>query len=437
MDAASWPNVRYKIAIWLLGLLAVFTWRLLPAAYAEAEAWQVAAALGGSTTTYAFGSQAYTRAAPFLTLAQRAQFSRGSVLFNQPREDFVTTSLIGQQAIVLHTQFNAHSCVQCHVRDGRSLTQVGDEPQGPLVARLGYQDGRETRVSLQSTNSAQTSDITLDWRYIVGSYADGTTYTLRAPVVSIKGTKGGTPSVRAAPAVYGLGLLEAIDEATLQHLEARRAHSSLGIVGQLRWIEDGSGRRHIGRFGWKADVTNLRSQVHAALDEELGVKIIKTDKLNPHDTQDIQDLLAYMQLLGVAARAQTREPVIMQGAMLFKKMHCVACHVPALFTGKTHAVAGLRQQLIHPYTDLMLHDMGTGLMSDTSTIGRHWRTPALWGIGLQSQVAAQAGYLHDGRAKNLSEAILWHGGEGEVSRMAFVAAERTERQALLAFLASL
>ncbi|NVM77449.1 CxxC motif-containing protein (DUF1111 family) [Duganella sp. SG902] len=393
--------------------------------------------MGGSATVHSYGSQAYTRAAPFLTLAQRTEFSRGAALFTLPREDYQDIPVPGHRNIVLHGQFNARSCAECHVRDGRSLAQPGAEPVSPLVLRLSSGDGEESRLRLQADSLAQAPRVALVWSEQSGRYADGTLYMLRAPVLAIADAHAPAASLRAAPSVYGLGLLEAVDDATLQALAGRRVFADLGIHGQLRWLEDDRGQRRIGRFGWKADMPDLRSQVRGALDEELGLALPSEAPSQTATVQVVDDLVAYMRLLGVGARAQTRGAELQRGAAMFERMHCVACHVPVLRTGTKHPVAGLRRQLIHPYSDLLLHDMGIGLMNDASPIGRRWRTPPLWGIGLQSQVAAQAGYLHDGRARNLSEAILWHGGEGQGSRDAFVAAEDAERRALLAFLASL
>lgn len=425
------------ITLCLLGLSAGLAWRVLAAPNTVVAAWQEATALGGSATTYSYGSQGYTRAAPFLNPAQRAQFSRGAVLFNQPREDYATDVQAGYDAINLGVQFNARSCVECHVRDGRSLTQPGAEPESPLVLRLGHGERKEKRLRLRAISPAQAPAVDLAWRKFYGSYADGANYTLRAPVIRIGDVVATAASLRAAPAVYGLGLLEAIDDTTLVELANGHEYADLGITGSLRWIEDGRGGRRIGRFGWKGDNPSLLSQVRGALEEEIGVQL-PADRASPaKPAQLASDLLAYMQLLGVGARTQAQNPMVQRGAVLFERMHCSACHVPTLRTGTTHPVAGLRRQLIHPYSDLLLHDMGPGLMSGESPTGRRWRTPPLWGIGLQAQVAAQAGYLHDGRARDLSEAILWHGGEGERSRAAFVAAEDAERSALLAFLASL
>jgi CxxC motif-containing protein (DUF1111 family) len=412
-------------------------WRVSAAPSTKEATWQNATSLGGSATVYSYGSQAYTRAAPFLTLEQRTAFARGAELFNQLREQFAADALPSNQSIVLHEQFNAHSCAECHVRDGRSLTQAGDESQSPLVLRLGGGDGIETRFRLQSVHPGQAPIIKVDWRELSGSYADGTTYSLRAPMISIGGVSVSAASLRAAPPVYGLGLLEAVDGTTLQRMASQHTHANLGITGQLRWIDDEHGGRSIGRFGWKADLSGLLPQVRTALDEELGVQISATGVAHVAEAQVHLDLFNYMQLLGVGARTQTQGVELRRGAVQFERMHCAACHIPALRTGSTHPVASLRRQLIHPYSDLLLHNMGPGLMSDTSSIGRLWRTPPLWGIGLQSQVASQAGYLHDGRARNLSEAILWHGGEGEASRLAFVNADDAERRALISFIASL
>jgi CxxC motif-containing protein (DUF1111 family) len=118
----------------------------------------------------------------------------------------------------------------------------------------------------------------------------------------------------------------------------------------------------------------------------------------------------------------------------------VHCHFATLVTAETAAFAELAQQTIHPYSDLLLHDMGEGLADhrpDYAASGREWRTPPLWGIGLSKTVTGYEYYLHDGRARSLSEAILWHSGEAQQARDSFIALPEKERQAILRFLGSL
>lgn len=146
---------------------------------------------------------------------------------------------------------------------------------------------------------------------------------------------------------------------------------------------------------------------------------------------------SFMRHTAVPARRNLDDPRVQQGERLFAEARCAVCHVPALRTGEVPGQPSLSNQLIRPYSDLLLHDMGEELADnrpDSEATGREWRTPPLWGIGLTEAVNGNANYLHDGRARTLTEAILWHGGEAEVSRAAFKSMTSAERQALVAFL---
>jgi CxxC motif-containing protein (DUF1111 family) len=148
----------------------------------------------------------------------------------------------------------------------------------------------------------------------------------------------------------------------------------------------------------------------------------------------------YVALLGIGARRDLSNPQAIRGAQVFASSQCVKCHTPDLTTGPHHPMAELRNQTIHPYTDMLLHDMGPGLadnMGEGGASGSEWRTPPLWGIGLTAGVSGGEAYLHDGRARTLEEAILWHGGEAEASKEAFRTLPSADRAALIKFLKSL
>ena len=148
----------------------------------------------------------------------------------------------------------------------------------------------------------------------------------------------------------------------------------------------------------------------------------------------------YVQTLAVPARRNVDDPQVMHGEQLFAQAQCASCHIPTLRTGVLPGVPSVSNQTIHPYTDLLLHDLGPGLADnrpDFRAGGKEWRTPPLWGIGLVQTVNGHTNFLHDGRARNLMEAILWHGGEAEKSRQTTLQMSSTERDALIAFLESL
>ena len=150
-------------------------------------------------------------------------------------------------------------------------------------------------------------------------------------------------------------------------------------------------------------------------------------------------MVFYVSTLAVPARRDVDSPQIRSGAKLFGQAGCAACHVPAMRTG-SHQIAALAGQYIQPFTDLLLHDMGEGLADgrpDYEADGREWRTPPLWGIGLVKTVNKHTNFLHDGRARNLEEAILWHGGEAEASKETFRSMTAEERRTLISFVNSL
>jgi len=265
-------------------------------------------------------------------------------------------------------------------------------------------------------------------------------------------------SLRIAQPLPGAGLLAAVDEAEILAKSDPGDKDGDGISGRPNWRTDpATGKRLLGRFGWKAGEVTLEAQNARAALTDIGL----TSRLFPRencppvqrrcarspsggtpelsDTQ-LAELTFYTAALAVPTRRQARDPAVLAGGRLFVSMGCAACHRPALKTSATRGPAWARGRAIHPFTDLLLHDMGAGLADsfpEGTATGREWRTPPLWGIGLTRDVTGEEGYLHDGRARSLAEAILWHGGEAEPAKEAFRNAGRRKRDALVAFLRSL
>jgi CxxC motif-containing protein (DUF1111 family) len=281
-------------------------------------------------------------------------------------------------------------------------------------------------------------------------------------------------SLRAAQPLLGAGLLEAVPESDI----LARAHATPdedGVKGQANYVFDPeSGAVRLGRFGWKAGKISLRHQAAAALLQDMSVTTpvyptrdclagpaqCTAAKAQPGLAEsDLQTISRYLELLAVPAQRSLAsgfpkgvapladldvDPAkVAAGAKVFQTMRCTSCHVDTMKTGAGHPLAELRSQTIKPYTDLLLHDMGPGL-ADTyvegSASGNLWRTSPLWGIGYTDRVmgtAGKVGYLHDGRARTLTEAVMWHGGEAAKAQQRFVALSATDRAALLAFLQSL
>jgi CxxC motif-containing protein (DUF1111 family) len=292
--------------------------------------------------------------------------------------------------------------------------------------------------------------------------------------VAFEGPVPDVYSLRAAQPMIGMGLIEAIPEATIL-ANARSTPDADGVKGVANFVFDPeTGAVRLGRYGWKAAKATLRHQAATALLLDMSVTSpVYKNRSCSYDQAgcanaapqkgiteaDLQALSNYLALVAVPAQRSLAsgfpkgvaplpeldvDPVrIKTGSSVFQTLRCTACHTAELKTGGGHLFAELRNQTIRPYSDLLLHDMGSGLAdkyAEGRATGAMWRTSPLWGIGYTERVmgkSAQAGYLHDGRARNLTEAILWHGGEGDKARQRFQALGKTDRDALLAFLQSL
>jgi CxxC motif-containing protein (DUF1111 family) len=260
------------------------------------------------------------------------------------------------------------------------------------------------------------------------------------------------------PGLIGLGLLEAIDEADILANARRQAEANQGIAGRPNRVWDIARQQTVlGRFGWKAGQPSLDQQnLHAfAADMGLTSRLLPNDDCSAAQTAcraapqggqpDVSDhilaqVLFYSRNLAVPARRKVDDPQVLAGKALFRQAYCQDCHVPKYTTRADAAEPELAAQVIRPYTDLLLHDMGEGLADHRPEFqagGRDWRTPPLWGIGLTETVNGHSRFLHDGRARNLLEAVLWHGGEAEASRQRVLTFDAGQRAALLAFLNSL
>jgi CxxC motif-containing protein (DUF1111 family) len=360
--------------------------------------------------------------------------------------------------------YNNTSCNGCHLRNGRGMPVMGSGPQRTqLLVRVSLPNGTPnhpngavpvpglgTQIADQAVYGyTPEASVTLSWEETKGSYGDGTAYSLRAPRIHITPRDGSTlpsnllTSLRLPPPVFGLGLLEAIPASTLRAMEDVDDHNRDGISGRVNEVWDlQAGALAPGRFGLKANSPNLLQQSAEAYLNDMGV----TNPLLPepdgtHDLpwETLEAAAFYAQSLGVPARTALDDPEVQHGEELFRSIGCESCHRETLATGE-HPQPELVRERIHPYTDLLLHDMGTGLADgrpDGLANGQEWRTTPLWGLGLTQTVLPYASYLHDGRARTLEEAILWHGGEAERSRERFRNMPSTDRLAMVKFLGSL
>lgn len=428
---------------------------------------------GGETTTFDFSQNAFSIQATNLNNQEGLDFFVGNSLFNQ---NWVTAPASTTARDGLGPLFNAHSCSGCHGDDGRGRPPLytGEVDHG-LLLRLSIFGTNANGGSLNEPNyGGQLQDqsiLTIDteaafeisYQEIVGQYADGTSYTLQKPIYHITNLMYGpianniNISPRVANQMIGLGLLEAIDENTLLNFSDENDSNSDGISGRPNYVWDvENNSTKIGRFGWKANQPNLRQQVAAAFNGDIGITStlfplencppgVDCNTLPNGGSPEIPDnnlnhVTLYSSTLGVPARRNWDEIEIQEGKALFNQINCNSCHIPQIVTGNHPTIDALSNQIIRPYTDLLLHDMGDEL-SDNSTdflaTGNEWRTPPLWGIGLIETVNGHTRLLHDGRARNMEEAILWHGGEAENSKIAFKNLDAINREKVIAFLNTL
>jgi CxxC motif-containing protein (DUF1111 family) len=283
---------------------------------------------------------------------------------------------------------------------------------------------------------------------INGTYADSTPYSLRKPGYSFTGVTPSHFSVRLAPPLVGLGLLEAVRESDVAALADPGDADADGISGRMQTVTDPeTGGERLGRFTYKGGRARVSHQVAGALNTDMGVTTSVFPILDGEATggtpelsdTDLDYMTRYVALLGVQARRDLADPQALQGEALFDTAGCVQCHTPQFTTSPYHPMAELRSQVIYPYTDLLLHDMGPGLadtMGEGDASGSEWRTAPLWNIGHTLGVSGGEAYLHDGRARTLEEAILWHGGEADAVITEFRDLSAERRAQLIRFVES-
>lgn len=430
--------------------------------------------LGGQTTIYNQTRNAFGQPIPGLEREQELLFFVGNSFFNQ---NWVTAPSSTTARDGLGPMFNARSCASCHFKDGRGRPPEfdGEAPTGLLIRlsmrnrNLDWSNQPESAYGGQFQDTAledidDEGDLIIRYETITGTLGDGTAYELRDPMYTFENLAYGEmhPEVMKSPRVanqmIGLGLLEAIAEDTLLALADPNDRDKDGISGRPNYVWDYyNDQLAIGRFGWKANQPHLLQQSAAAFNGDIGI----TTNLFPHqncsavqddcldavdggepeiDDDDLLKVVLYASSLSVPAQRNFEDEQVRRGEAVFVDLQCNGCHTMTLETGIHPTIPALSNQIIHPFTDLLLHDMGEGLADDRpdfQATGTEWRTPPLWGIGLFETVNGHTYYLHDGRARNLVEAILWHGGEAEASRDEFKDLSQADREALIEFLKSL
>jgi len=435
--------------------------------------------LGGGGSTGTSNRNAFSLPNRSLPGSERGEFEVGDSFFTQKWVIAPASTTVRDG---LGPLFNAEACASCHVLDGRAAPPDEDDRSPGLLFRLsvpgadsdgGTGEGRQEGNPVPGYGGqlqdrgipgvAPEGSMGISYDEIEGTYDDGTAYSLLAPTYTIEDPAyGPLPddvliSPRIAPPTIGMGLLEAIpEEQVLARADAEDTDGD-GISGRPnRVLDPATGEQALGRFGWKANVATVAQQTVGAFHADIGITstIFPTQDCTPIeiacreaieggqpeiDDQTLDAVVFYTRVVAVPKRRPPEDGIDVKGAELFAQLGCASCHAPTSTTGTTD-IEALSNQTIHPFTDLLLHDMGDGLADgrpDGEADGREWRTAPLWGIGLTDTVNGHTRFLHDGRARNLSEAILWHGGEGQRAQRAFLALDADERAALLAYLETL
>jgi CxxC motif-containing protein (DUF1111 family) len=447
---------------------------------------------GNATTRKSIKTRdAFSHASNGIGFEGESKFKVGNAIF---RKLWVSAPSSTTSSDGLGPLFNSRACQSCHLKDGRGhppAANFPDDTAESMFLRLSIPPQTEEQKRLLSerrvasiaepTYGGQLQNVAIqghdneghmhiEYREVPVTLGDGSVVSLRAPTYSITGLKYGPlhPDVmlspRVAPQMIGLGLIEAVPDEQIRALADPDDKNGDGVSGTVREVRSMvSDKLTLGRFGWKAGQPSIREQSASAFAHDMG---LSTPLLRDHagdctasqtfcrgapngaseaDGVEVGSTLFdhvvfYSQNLAVPPRRNFGDPTVRRGKQVFHALGCQGCHNPSFTTGEVEGQPHLSNQTIWPYTDLLLHDMGEGLADhrpEGTATGLEWRTPPLWGIGLTHQVSGHTQLLHDGRARNLEEAILWHGGEAQAARDAYAALSKEEREALLAFVNSL
>ena len=439
---------------------------------------------GGATTVRKTDQNAFSLPSANLPPSRRVDFSVGNSFFRSPWviAPSTTTARDG-----LGPLFNTNACQNCHIKDGRGHPPAPEAANAvSMLVRLSIPDSpayanviEQLGVVPEPVYGGQFQDmavpgvtpegkVRVEYTPVSIRFKDGTEVELRKPALQFTQLGYGPMhpdtrfSARVAPPMIGLGLLEAIPEDAILANAAAQAKENNGINGRANRVWDDAQQKTVmGRFGWKAGQPNLNQQNVHAFSGDMGL----TTSLRPFDDctdaqtackqapngngpdgePEVSDnilrlVLFYTRNLAVPARRGVNDEQVLAGKNLFFQAGCQSCHTPKYTTAANAAEPELANQVIRPYSDLLLHDMGDGLADNRTEFqasGRDWRTPPLWGIGLTQAVSGHTQFLHDGRARNLLEAVLWHGGEAQQAQQQVLSFNAEQRAALLAFLNSL
>ena len=444
---------------------------------------------GAGTSKKRPNQDAFSQSSANITFEEEGTFKLGNGLF---RKVWVSAPSSTQASDGLGPLFNARACQSCHLKDGRGHPPEGAADATSMFFRLARQAGTEAEKASHAAGTAlnfpdpvygtQLQDLgvpglsgegrmKIDYEEQQVTLGDGSIVSLRKPNYAVTDLAYGpldpatTISPRVTPAMIGLGLVEQIPPSEILTKADPDDRDGDGISGRPNMVHDSqAGETALGRFGWKAQSSSIRQQTADAFAGDIGISTPEVPRnagdctaaetkclTMPNGVQarlgeveappPVMDLVIfYSQNLAAPARRDVGGPEVLAGKKLFYASGCTGCHTPKFVTRRDAPNKAQAFQLIWPYSDFLLHDMGDGLADGQSVgdaSGNEWRTPPLWGIGLTKRVSGHTFFLHDGRARNLTEAILWHGGEAQTSRDAFAAMGARDREALVKFLESL
>ncbi|MDR7033569.1 CxxC motif-containing protein (DUF1111 family) [Mesorhizobium sp. BE184] len=444
---------------------------------------------GAGTSRKRVNADSFSQSSANITFEEEGAFKLGNALF---RKNWVSSPSSTQASDGLGPLFNARACQSCHLKDGRGHPPEGNPDATSMFLRLAREASTDEEKAARTegrvlnfpdtTYGAQLQDLAVPGLKGEGrmrvTYAetpvtlgDGAVVSLRKPSYRVEDLAYGpldpttTLSPRISPPMIGLGLVEQIAPSDiLAHADPYDREGD-GISGKPNMVPDElTGKHTLGIFGWKAQTPSIRQQSADAFAGDIGISTPEVphhwgdctkaeadclalpngvqERLGPVEAPPpVMDLVTfYSQNLAVPARRDIGRKDVLAGKQAFYGMGCISCHTPKFVTRRDTPNKAQSFQLIWPYSDFLLHDMGEGLADGQAVgeaTGNEWRTPPLWGIGLTKQVNGHTFFLHDGRARNLTESILWHGGEAQKARDRFAAADAETRAALIKFLESL
>lgn len=447
---------------------------------------------GQATSRKSNDRNAYSHSSGNLPINREFDFKIGNGIF---KKLWVSAPSSTQSSDGLGPLYNARACQRCHLKDGRGHPPSTDDPKDNAVSML-------IRLSVPPNTDKEKKDLAayliknvpdpvyggqlqdfaikghlaegdihIDYSDVPVKLNGGTIITLRAPKYSIKNPGYGalSPNIQMSPRIanpmIGLGLLEAIKAKDILANADPDDKNSDGISGKPNWVMSIKHKKvMLGRFGWKAGQPSIAQQTAGAFAGDIGISTQLISDAHGDCTTSQKDCRSapngnspkyqnveagktmfdlvtfYSQNLAVPHRRGADDPQVLKGKELFYKSGCIACHQPKFVTGNLPGQTHLSNQLIWPYTDMLLHDMGSGLADNRpegAANGQEWRTAPLWGIGLTKTVNGHTFFLHDGRARNLLEAILWHGGEAEAAKQKVIEMMDSDRRNLIKFIESL